>query len=148
MSFLPVSSTVQGYKGENLSSERYLLTTIFQFQFFISFEMTYMFKVLEIEQVVACDHMFCAYFWTLTNIFVPNPALKYSTAVPVIFLSALKYHVFPDVWISFYRPLWLISSVVNSLYSFYWDIKRDWDLRCRSLQKFLFYSVLAYPNCC
>ncbi|ONM01774.1 EXS (ERD1/XPR1/SYG1) family protein [Zea mays] len=55
-------------------------------------------------------------------------ALKYSTAIPVIFLSALKYHVYPDQWVGFYRPLWLISSVVNSLYSFYWDIKRDWDL--------------------
>ncbi|KAI3736262.1 hypothetical protein L6452_15800 [Arctium lappa] len=57
-------------------------------------------------------------------------ALKYSTAVPVIFLSALKYHVFPDSWINFYRPLWLLSSVVNSLYSFYWDVTRDWDLSC------------------
>lgn len=56
-------------------------------------------------------------------------ALKYSTAVPVIFLSALKYHVFPDYWINFYRPLWLFSSFLNSLYSFYWDITRDWDLR-------------------
>ncbi|KAI4322563.1 hypothetical protein L6164_022243 [Bauhinia variegata] len=55
-------------------------------------------------------------------------ALKYSTAVPVIFLSALKYHVFPDRWTNFYRPLWLLSSVVNSLYSFYWDLSRDWDL--------------------
>ncbi|KAF5755856.1 hypothetical protein HanXRQr2_Chr17g0807761 [Helianthus annuus] len=55
-------------------------------------------------------------------------ALKYSTAVPVIFLSALKYHVFPDNWINFYRPLWLLSSFLNSLYSFYWDITRDWDL--------------------
>nr|CAD1818865.1 unnamed protein product [Ananas comosus var. bracteatus] len=55
-------------------------------------------------------------------------ALKYSTAVPVIFLSALKYHVFPEKWVNFYRPLWLISSVLNSLYSFYWDITRDWDL--------------------
>ncbi|XP_034204028.1 SPX and EXS domain-containing protein 1-like isoform X4 [Prunus dulcis] len=55
-------------------------------------------------------------------------ALKYSTAVPVIFLSALKYHVFPDRWTNFYSPLWLLSSVVNSLYSFYWDIARDWDL--------------------
>ncbi|KAB1209838.1 SPX and EXS domain-containing protein 1 [Morella rubra] len=55
-------------------------------------------------------------------------ALKYSTAVPVIFLSALKYHVFPDKWLNFYRPLWLISSVLNSLYSFYWDVTRDWDL--------------------
>ncbi|KAI3464989.1 hypothetical protein Pfo_021652 [Paulownia fortunei] len=57
-------------------------------------------------------------------------ALKYSTAVPVIFLSALKYHVFPDKWTNVYRPLWLLSSVLNSLYSFYWDITRDWDLSC------------------
>ncbi|KAF4394405.1 hypothetical protein G4B88_018555 [Cannabis sativa] len=55
-------------------------------------------------------------------------ALKYSTAVPVIFLSALKYHVLHEKWISFYRPLWLLSSVLNSLYSFYWDVTRDWDL--------------------
>ncbi|KAJ4957241.1 hypothetical protein NE237_014024 [Protea cynaroides] len=55
-------------------------------------------------------------------------ALKYSTAVPVIFLSALKYHVFPDRWTNIYRPLWLLSSVINSLYSFYWDVTRDWDL--------------------
>ncbi|XP_051123600.1 uncharacterized protein LOC127246342 isoform X2 [Andrographis paniculata] len=55
-------------------------------------------------------------------------ALKYSTAVPVIFLSALKYHVFPDNWVKVYRPLWLFSSVVNSMYSFYWDLTRDWDL--------------------
>jgi len=65
----------------------------------------------------------CHFFYIL------NPALKYSTAIPVIFLSALKYHVYPDQWVGFYRPLWLISSVINSLYSFYWDIKRDWDLR-------------------
>ncbi|KAM1015902.1 hypothetical protein ACFX2I_045590 [Malus domestica] len=55
-------------------------------------------------------------------------ALKYSTAVPVIFLSALKYHVFPEKWTTFYRPLWLLSGVLNSLYSFYWDVTRDWDL--------------------
>ncbi|XP_039119430.1 LOW QUALITY PROTEIN: SPX and EXS domain-containing protein 3-like [Dioscorea cayenensis subsp. rotundata] len=55
-------------------------------------------------------------------------ALKYSTAFPVIFLSALKYHVFPDNWTNFYRPLWLLSSVINSFYSFYWDVSRDWDL--------------------
>ncbi|GLT43919.1 hypothetical protein SLA2020_178440 [Shorea laevis] len=55
-------------------------------------------------------------------------ALKYSTAVPVIFLSALKYHVEHDRWTSIYRPLWLLSSLVNSLYSFYWDVTRDWDL--------------------
>ncbi|XP_016579060.1 SPX and EXS domain-containing protein 1 isoform X3 [Capsicum annuum] len=57
-------------------------------------------------------------------------ALKYSTAVPVIFLSALKYHVVPDNWVNLYRPLWLLSAVVNCLYSFYWDLTRDWDLSC------------------
>ncbi|XP_074272415.1 uncharacterized protein LOC141596212 [Silene latifolia] len=57
-------------------------------------------------------------------------ALKYSTAVPVIFLSALKYHVFPDMWTNIYRPLWLLSCVLNSTYSFYWDVARDWDLSC------------------
>jgi hypothetical protein len=55
-------------------------------------------------------------------------ALKYTTAIPVIFLSALKYHVIPESWTNFYRPLWLISGVINSFYSFYWDITRDWDL--------------------
>ncbi|XP_068659915.1 uncharacterized protein [Aristolochia californica] len=55
-------------------------------------------------------------------------ALKYSTAVPVIFLSALKYHVHPSSWTNMLRPLWLLSSVINSLYSFYWDVARDWDL--------------------
>ncbi|GAB2274873.1 hypothetical protein Dimus_009644 [Dionaea muscipula] len=57
-------------------------------------------------------------------------ALKYSTAIPVIFLSALKYHVIADRWTSIYRPLWLLSSLLNSTYSFYWDVYRDWDLSC------------------
>ncbi|KAK2415122.1 SPX and EXS domain-containing protein [Trifolium repens] len=72
--------------------------------------------------------------WALTCckysnfIFTCFPALKYSTAVPVIFLSALKYHVFPEKWTNLYRPLWILSSFNNSLYSYYWDITRDWDL--------------------
>ncbi|KAL9430089.1 hypothetical protein AB3S75_025468 [Citrus x aurantiifolia] len=75
-------------------------------------------------------------------------ALKYSTAVPVIFLSALKYHVFPYKWSSVYRPLWLLSSVINSLYSFYWDVTRDWDLsgfsRIFKFNKPSFFSNLLY----
>ncbi|CAN1232305.1 SPX and EXS domain-containing protein 1 [Linum perenne] len=72
-------------------------------------------------------------------------ALKYSTAVPVIFLSALKYHVFPDKWTNFYRPLWLFSSVLNSLYSFYWDVTRDWDLSAFTrIFKFNRPSVCSY----
>ena len=64
-------------------------------------------------------------------------ALKYSTAVPVIFLSALKYHVLPDRWTHVYRRLWLFSSVVISLYSFYWDVTHDWDLRYDDMPLFL-----------
>ncbi|KAJ9176936.1 hypothetical protein P3X46_012197 [Hevea brasiliensis] len=72
-------------------------------------------------------------------------ALKYSTAVPVIFLSALKYHVFPDRWTNFYRPFWLLSSVLNSLYSFYWDVTRDWDLSCLTrIFKFNKPSLFSY----
>ncbi|KAK1290640.1 hypothetical protein QJS10_CPB18g01812 [Acorus calamus] len=66
-------------------------------------------------------------------------AFKYSRALPVIFLSATKYHVLPDNWTNFYRPLWLLSSMINSLYSFYWDVTRDWDLRC---VRFSGYGVL------
>ncbi|CAM0910313.1 unnamed protein product [Alopecurus aequalis] len=72
-------------------------------------------------------------------------ALKYSTAVPVIFLSALKYHVLQDQWFSFYRPLWLASGVINSLYSFYWDIKRDWDLSILT-RIFMFKSPSTWTN--
>ncbi|KAK1266041.1 hypothetical protein QJS04_geneDACA000147 [Acorus gramineus] len=72
-------------------------------------------------------------------------ALKYSTAVPVIFLSATKYHVLPDSWTNFYRPLWLLSSMINSLYSFYWDVTRDWDLRC--VYFFFFFILKPSPKC-
>ncbi|XP_074353300.1 uncharacterized protein LOC141692386 isoform X1 [Apium graveolens] len=75
-------------------------------------------------------------------------ALKYSTAVPVIFLSALKYHVLPDQWTSIYRPLWLLSSVLNSSYSFYWDVNRDWDMsgftRIFKFSKFHFFTHVFY----
>ena len=55
-------------------------------------------------------------------------ALKYSSAFPVIILSSLKYHVSHDAWLGFYRPAWLVCSLVNTAYSYYWDIKHDWDL--------------------
>uniref|UniRef100_A0A0C9QWA0 TSA: Wollemia nobilis Ref_Wollemi_Transcript_4388_1780 transcribed RNA sequence n=1 Tax=Wollemia nobilis TaxID=56998 RepID=A0A0C9QWA0_9CONI len=72
-------------------------------------------------------------------------ALKYATAFPVIFLSAHKYHIVPEVWTSIYRPLWLLSSVINSCYSFYWDVTRDWDLSVFS-KIFRFRSPHLHPN--
>ncbi|CAJ2501562.1 Uu.00g044150.m01.CDS01 [Anthostomella pinea] len=52
-------------------------------------------------------------------------ALKYSTAFPVIVFSALQRSWGPSPTI--YR-IWVGACVVNSLYSFYWDVAKDWDL--------------------
>lgn len=58
-------------------------------------------------------------------------ALKYSSAFPVIVLSALQRGYDPGrIGLSqtgLYR-LWLISLFLNSFYSFYWDVAKDWDL--------------------
>ncbi|KAG6437980.1 hypothetical protein SASPL_102911 [Salvia splendens] len=64
----------------------------------------------------------------------------HSTAVAVIFLSALKYHVSPEKWTNIYRSLWLSSSVLNS---FYWDITWDWDLSDNTIQA----SYDSYDPC-
>ncbi|MCO5566993.1 hypothetical protein L7F22_020676 [Adiantum nelumboides] len=74
-----------------------------------------------------------------------HAALKYATSFPVILLSALKYHVALEVWHGVHRPLWLISGLVNTCFSFYWDTRRDWDLNFFSSLCNLKYPVLR-PN--
>lgn len=70
-------------------------------------------------------------------------ALKYTTTFPVIFLSALKYHVELQFWFSTLCPLWVLCAILNSGYSFWWDVTKDWDLgfvlypRYHSLKYFL-----------
>lgn len=60
-------------------------------------------------------------------------ALKYSTAFPVIIFSALQRNLSLDhedlgmTKVTLYRA-WLVAVFVNSLYSFYWDVAKDWDL--------------------
>ncbi|KAK3328807.1 EXS family-domain-containing protein [Apodospora peruviana] len=55
-------------------------------------------------------------------------AAKYSTAFPVIVLSALMRNVGDSgVATGLYRA-WLAACLLNSLYSFYWDVAKDWDL--------------------
>lgn len=55
-------------------------------------------------------------------------ALKYSTAFPVIIFSSLQRNLETDgPKVALYRA-WLVSALVNSLYSFYWDVAKDWDL--------------------
>jgi hypothetical protein len=53
-------------------------------------------------------------------------AIKYSTAFPVIALSALQRNWAPGST-TVYR-LWVAACAVNSFYSFYWDVAKDWDL--------------------
>ena len=55
-------------------------------------------------------------------------ALKYITTFPVIFISALKYHVELPFWFSHLRPMWVLFAILNSCYSFWWDTTKDWDL--------------------
>jgi hypothetical protein len=58
-------------------------------------------------------------------------ALKYSTAFPVIVLSALQRSRDPETFgvseATLFR-MWMVAVIVNSGYSFYWDVARDWDL--------------------
>ncbi|KAL8842510.1 MAG: hypothetical protein Q9176_002662 [Flavoplaca citrina] len=58
-------------------------------------------------------------------------ALKYSSAFPVVILSALQRGYGPNkIGLSetgLFR-LWLFFVFLNSFYSFYWDVAKDWDL--------------------
>lgn len=57
-------------------------------------------------------------------------ALKYSTAFPVLLTSSLQRNAEAagaPAATSLYRA-WLVAVTVNSLYSFYWDVTKDWDL--------------------
>ncbi|OQO07437.1 hypothetical protein B0A48_07134 [Cryoendolithus antarcticus] len=58
-------------------------------------------------------------------------AMKYSTAFPVLICSAMKRELNPErMWASEkgLSRLWLLAIFANSLYSFYWDVAKDWDL--------------------
>ncbi|KAK9469312.1 EXS family-domain-containing protein [Lipomyces arxii] len=53
-------------------------------------------------------------------------AAKYSTTFPVIFLSVFQRSIgFEKLGV---YHLWVLSMIVNSVYSFYWDVAMDWDL--------------------
>jgi hypothetical protein len=60
--------------------------------------------------------------WHLAN------ALKYATAFPVIILSAAQRGLRPgDPSEKGLFRLWLFFVFVNSFYSFWWDVVKDWD---------------------
>jgi hypothetical protein len=58
-------------------------------------------------------------------------ALKYATAFPVLIFSSMKHESNPSrSWTTEtgLSNLWLLAVFTNSLYSFYWDVSKDWDL--------------------
>ena len=57
-------------------------------------------------------------------------ALKYSSAFPVIILSALQRNLPTEDGgrLASLNRAWFVAVLINSLYSFYWDVAKDWDL--------------------
>ena len=55
-------------------------------------------------------------------------ALKYITAFPVIFSSMMKHYAVDAPSVGFWIQIWFLASVVNTAFSFYWDIELDWDM--------------------
>ena len=51
-------------------------------------------------------------------------AVKYATAFPVVILGALNDHRHQ----SSPGRVWLAAALANTLYGFYWDVAKDWDL--------------------
>lgn len=83
-------------------------------------------------------------------------ACKYASAFPVIFLSAMQKTVVTEVaaakgmtvgelsqtsgrWFGEHRlfRLWLLAVVVNSMFSFFWDVQKDWGLSLLELDTWL-----------
>ncbi|EJT45180.1 protein-ER retention-related protein [Trichosporon asahii var. asahii CBS 2479] len=88
-------------------------------------------------------------------------ACKYASAFPVIFLSAAQKIVVQDVaaakgiteaqlnqsgdrWFGEHRlwRLWLLAVIVNSMFSFYWDVEKDWGLSLLELETWAPSSIL------
>ena len=55
-------------------------------------------------------------------------AAKYASAFPVIITSALQRNADSETARAALNKAWLAAVVLNSLYSFYWDVAKDWDL--------------------
>ncbi|BFZ58832.1 protein-ER retention protein [Savitreella phatthalungensis] len=78
-------------------------------------------------------------------------AAKYSTAFPVIIISALQGEREAGGPVGSYvsdkhlRAAWLVACAVNSTYALWWDIHRDWDFRLPRLRaRMTFSKVFCY----
>lgn len=71
----------------------------------------------------------------------PANALKYATAFPSIALSTLMRVQEGFLSHDSLHTLWVLAAMSNALYSFYWDVARDWDLTMLSSKR----SSSDYP---
>lgn len=62
-------------------------------------------------------------------------ALKYSTAFPVIITSTLQRNLEGETAKATFYKAWLVCVLVNSLYSFWWDVMKDWDMTLFSTER-------------
>ena len=60
---------------------------------------------------------------------VPNlaNALKYFSALPVIYLYSFRYTMPPHMWDESLRGKWLAFALLNSCFCYYWDLTWDWE---------------------
>ncbi len=40
-----------------------------------------------------------------------------------------RAQVTPGAWAGVYKPLWLAAALLNSGYSYFWDLERDWEIQ-------------------
>ncbi|KAI8866173.1 EXS-domain-containing protein [Ramicandelaber brevisporus] len=72
-------------------------------------------------------------------------ALKYLSALPVIFLSAAQKEDAMNSRLGVLFVCWSVAVIVNTLYSFYWDIAMDFDLGHISGRRAPAYSAKSFP---
>lgn len=55
-------------------------------------------------------------------------AVKYFTAFPVILSSMMKHRASSLQSTQIWNRVWILASVLNTGYSYYWDVEMDWDI--------------------
>eukprot|EP00906_Rhabdomonas_costata_P026894 RCo038283 len=80
-------------------------------------------------------------------------ALKYASALPVLFFSYLQNNIQSSVALGMIpadpltiQRLWLLSLIINSVYSYYWDVYNDWGLGSFFSTNLLLRDRMLFPR--
>uniref|UniRef100_A0A383V567 EXS domain-containing protein n=1 Tax=Tetradesmus obliquus TaxID=3088 RepID=A0A383V567_TETOB len=55
-------------------------------------------------------------------------ALKYASSLPALILTAFEHEHHVHKQLFAWKRLWVVTMLLNSCYSFYWDVEQDWDM--------------------